>query len=232
VLGVPTDVSRIDDVRALADAAVAAYGAVHVVCNNAGVDTGAPFGEISLQTWDWILRVNLWGVIHGSHVFLPLLQAQGEGHIVNTTSTVTMIGYMPTGTAYVTSKAAISGFTETLFRELQMAGDPVGVSLLIPGPVDTRIPDAERNRPDGVPGLADNPARLALAEQLRAGGSEGLMAPSEVAALVVDGIRARRLHILTHPQTSVEAWQERGRWMADGVQPPANPILEPWTAAR
>jgi short-subunit dehydrogenase len=142
-----------------------------------------------------------------------------------------MIGYMPTGTAYVTSKFAISGFTETLYRELRMADDPVGVSLLIPGPIDTRIPDAERNRPAEVPGLADNPARLALGQQLRAGGSEGLMAPSEVAALVVDGIRARRFHIVTHPETSVEALQARAQWMATGVEPPANPVLEPWTAA-
>lgn len=229
-IAVHTDVSRLADVEALAERTLEAFGAVHVVCNNAGVDTGAPFSDISMAMWHWILGVNLWGVIHGCHVFLPLLRRQGEGHIVNTSSTVTSLGYMPTGGAYVTSKFAINGLTETLYRELAMAGEPIGVSLLIPGPVDTRIPDAERNLPAEVPPLAGHPTRAALVAALQAGGSGGLMAPSEVADHVVRGIRERRFHILTHPEASLESLAGRLAWMRTGVEPPANPELEPWSA--
>ncbi|MGH2849674.1 MAG: SDR family NAD(P)-dependent oxidoreductase [Solirubrobacteraceae bacterium] len=230
VLGVRTDVSRIEDVETLAACTLDAFGAVHVLCNNAGVDTGAPFAEISLPMWHWILGVNLWGAVHGCRVFLPLLRQQDEGHIVNVSSTVTSIGYMPTGGAYVTSKFAINGLTETLFRELDEAGDSVGVSLLIPGPVDTRIPDSERNLPATVPGLAGNRARLALVETLRAGGSDGLMAPSEVADHVVRGIRERRFYILTHPDAATDAIEARLEWMRSNERPPPNPALEPWVA--
>jgi NAD(P)-dependent dehydrogenase (short-subunit alcohol dehydrogenase family) len=229
-IAVPTDVSRLADVEALAQRTLEAFGAVHVVANNAGVDAGAPFADISMAMWHWILGVNLWGVIHGCHVFLPLLRSQGEGHIVNTSSTVTSLGYMPTGDAYVTSKFAINGLTETLYRELTMAGEPIGVSLLIPGPVDTRIPDSERNLPDGVPSLAGHPVRAALLATLRAGGSGGLMAPSEVADHVVRAIRERRFHVLTHPQSSLRALAARLEWMRSGVEPAANPELEPWSA--
>jgi len=229
-IGVRTDVARLEDVEALAERTIAAFGAVHLVCNNAGVDTGAPFAEIPLSMWHWMLGVNLWGVVHGCHVFLPLLRRQDEGHIVNTSSTVTSIGYMPTGGAYVTSKFAINGLTETLYRELSQAGERIGVSLLIPGPVDTRIPDSERNLPETVPALATNPARAALVETLRAGGADGLMSPAEVADHVVRGVRERRFFILTHPDAAIDAVAARVEWMRTGVEPPANPALEPWTA--
>jgi NAD(P)-dependent dehydrogenase (short-subunit alcohol dehydrogenase family) len=231
-IGVRTDVSRLEDVQNLAERTLDAFGAVHVVCNNAGVDTGAPFSDIPITMWQWILGVNLWGVIHGCHVFLPILRRQQEGHIVNTSSTSTSIGYMPTGGAYVTSKFAINGLTETLYRELEQAGEPIGVSLLIPGPVDTRIPDSERNIPDSLPALADHPARRALVEALRAGGSDGLMAPSEVAEHVVRGIRERRFHILTHPDATTGAIETRLQWMRTNVPAPSNPALEPWVAHR
>jgi len=140
---------------------------------------------------------------------------------------VTAVGYVPIGTAYVASKFAVSGFTEALYRELRHANDTVHVSLLIPGPTDTSIPDAERNLPEGVPSLEDNPTRRVIIEALRSGGSEGLMPPSEVAAAVVEGIRERRFHIVTFPEATIDAMQARLDWMRTGIEPPSNPILEP-----
>jgi len=169
-------------------------------------------------------------VIHGCHVFLPLLRRQDEGHIVNTSSTATSLGYMPTGGAYVTSKFAINGLTETLYRELEQAGETVGVSLLIPGPTATRLADCERNIPEELPGLAEHPARRSLLAMLRAGGSDGLMEPSEVAEAVVRGIRERRFYILTHPDAATAAIEARLQWMRTNVPPPSNPELEPWAA--
>jgi NAD(P)-dependent dehydrogenase (short-subunit alcohol dehydrogenase family) len=226
-VGVITDVARADSVQALADRTLEAYGAVHLVCNNAGVMTGAPFEEFHAETFQWIVDVNFWGVINGCRVFLPLLRGQDEGYIVNTSSTVTAVGYVPIGTAYVASKFAVSGFTEALYRELRQANDSVHVSLLIPGPTDTNIPDAERNLPEGVRSLEGNPTRRVIVEALRGGGSEGLMPPSEVAAAVVEGIRERRFHIMTHPDVTIEAIQARLDWMRTGIEPPRSPVLEP-----
>jgi NAD(P)-dependent dehydrogenase (short-subunit alcohol dehydrogenase family) len=138
-IGVPTDVSRADDVQALADRTVAELGGVHVVCNNAGVESGGPFSEIAQRTWDWVLGVNLWGVIHGCRIFLPLLRAQGEGHIVNTGSLASFDTGAPTFAPYNTSKFAVLGLSESLERELRAGGEPVGVSLLAPAFVRTRM---------------------------------------------------------------------------------------------
>src|SRR5579885_1075716 len=104
VLGVPTDVSRAEDVQALADATIEHFGAVHVLCNNSGVETGAMFAEIPVRAWEWVLGVNLWGVLHGCRVFLPLIREQGEGHIVNTASLAAFATGLPTFAPYVTSK--------------------------------------------------------------------------------------------------------------------------------
>ncbi len=227
VIGVVTDVVDAASVQALADRTIEAFGAVHVVCNNAGVMTGAPFSEFPAETFDWVMSVNLGGVVNGCRVFLPLLREQDEGHIVNTSSTVTAVGYVATGSAYVTSKFAVSGLTEALFRELRAANDTVHISLLLPGGTDTNILQAERNLPDGLPSLEDNPARRAVIEKLQTGGSEGLMPPSEVAALVVEGIRKRRFHIITHPEPTIQAFQARVDWMRTGIEPARNPVLEP-----
>jgi len=227
VTGALSDVASRESVASLAERTLDAFGAVHLVCNVAGVFTGAPFGEFPAATFDWVMSVNLGGVINTCRTFLPLLRRQDEGHILNTGSTVFATGHTPLGTAYVASKFGVVGFTEALHRELRSANDTVHLSLLTPGPTDTRIPDAERNLPEGVPSLADNPTRRAVVEALKVGGSEGLMPPGEVAARAVEGIRERRFHIVTHPEPTVLAIQGRLDWMRTGRQPPPNPVLEP-----
>lgn len=219
VVGAIADVSRIEDVEALAATAVDAFGGVHLVCNNAGVDSGAPFSEISQETWDWVLGVNLHGVLNGCRVFLPLLREQPEGHIVNTSSMVGLTGFLPTGTPYAVSKFAVLGLSEMLCHELALAGDTVGVSVLCPGAVDTRMPDAERNLPPGVPPMATHPARAALIEVLRRGGVEGL-SPAQVAEDVVTAVRERRFFVLPHRDEALAAVEARLAWMRSGERPP------------
>jgi NAD(P)-dependent dehydrogenase (short-subunit alcohol dehydrogenase family) len=190
------DVSKAESVQALADAALARFGAVHVVCNNAGVVTAAPAHEHTLADWEWVLGVNLWGPIHGVRSFVPILLQQDEAHIVSTASTAGLVA-APSIAAYNVSKFGVVALMETLAREL--AGTPVGVSVLCPGPINTRIAQAERNRPGDKAAHAATDAErrfyAGVGPMLSAG-----MAPSEVAGLVVRAIRENRFWILTHPE--------------------------------
>lgn len=219
VIGVPADVSRASDVEELAVATLGEFGAVHVVCNNAGVDTGAPFAEIPLAAWDWVFGVNFFGVLHGCRTFLPLIREQGEGHIVNTGSIAGLTGFLPTATPYVASKFAVLGLSENLQHELELAGEPIGVSILCPAFVNTRMPEAERNRPPGVPPLDDHPKRRPVLDYARASVAAGLPA-SEVAGQVVDAIREQRFFVLPNHADAVAAVQARIRWMTENVSPP------------
>ena len=205
--------------QALADATIERFGAVHVLCNNAGVETGADFAAIPAQAWEWVLGVNLWGVLHGCRIFLPLIREQGEGHIVNTASLAAFATGLPTFAPYTTSKFAILAASECLELELLAAGDPIGVSLLCPGVVNTRMPDAERNRPAGVPSTDGNPQRDAILGELRRLAAEVGMDPAEVAGMVVDAIRERRFFVLTHPDDAIGAVERRLAWMRTGVAP-------------
>ncbi|MGH2850735.1 MAG: SDR family NAD(P)-dependent oxidoreductase [Solirubrobacteraceae bacterium] len=218
-IGVRTDVAREADVQALADATIAEFGAVHVLCNNAGVETGAAFAEIPARAWEWVLGVNLWGVLHGCRIFLPLIREQGEGHIVNTASLAAFATGLPTFAPYTTSKFAILAASECLELELLAAGEQVGVSLLCPGVVRTRMPDAERNRPDDVPFSETIPMRRTILGQLRSLAAETGMEPAEVAGMVVDAIRERRFFVLTHPDQAFAAIERRVEWMRTGVPP-------------
>ena len=158
-LAVPTDVSDEAAVNALAAAAIDRFGAVHVVCNNAGVGSPADpwFGPLS--AWRWVLGVNLWGVIHGIRAFLPLLAAQGEGHIVNTAS---MAGLIPgIGPIYDAAKHAVVAISEDLYQAMNVAMLPIGVSVLCPGWVRTSILQADRNWPQS---LGEVPPPAATAE--------------------------------------------------------------------
>jgi NAD(P)-dependent dehydrogenase (short-subunit alcohol dehydrogenase family) len=196
VLARVCDVAREDSVRALADAAVVRFGAVHVVCNNAGVVTAGPTHELSLQDWEWVMSVNLWGPIYGVRAFLPILLKQDEAHILSTASTAGLVA----GAAiapYNVSKFGVVALMETLAREL--AGTKVGVSVLCPGPINTRIPQSERNRP------ADKQVHSETAEERRFYAAAGPMLaggmdPAEVAGLVVRAIGENRFWILTHPE--------------------------------
>jgi NAD(P)-dependent dehydrogenase (short-subunit alcohol dehydrogenase family) len=207
-LAVPTDVSDEAAVNALAAAAVDRFGAVHVVCNNAGVASLADpwFGPLS--AWKWVLGVNLWGVIHGIRAFLPMLAAQGEGHIVNTASAA---GLFPgTSPSYDASKHAVVAISEDLYKAMKIARLPVGVSVLCPGWVRTGIGQAERNWPESL-GEVPPPAATAgvTVPHVQRAVDEG-MAPAAVAGLVADAITADRFWVFTDPeftQVALRRWQ-------------------------
>ena len=203
------DVSDGADVEALRDASLDRFGAVHVVCNNAGVSAGGPLWEQSVQDWEWVLGVNLWGVIHGVRAFTPMMIEQGEGHIVNTASMAGLTS-PPFMGIYNVTKHAVVTLSETLFADLAMAGAAgVGVSVLCPGWVATRIHESGRNRP----GLAEaeGGALLAAGEgglggedpamrELIAGVIAGGLDPADVATQVLDAVRHRQFYVLTHPE--------------------------------
>jgi NAD(P)-dependent dehydrogenase (short-subunit alcohol dehydrogenase family) len=200
VTGVPTDVSDAAQVDALRDAALAAYGAVHVVCNNAGVGTGGLSWEIPLEQYRWVLDVDLFGVIHGVHTFTPLLVEQGEGHIVNTSSMAGLLSPAFMG-PYNIAKHGVVTLSETLFAELASLAPGVGVSVLCPGWVDTRIYDAGRYGRGGTGLVGDDAGGdrgAGLAEIVKGLVADGLQ-PAEVAAQVLDAVLTRRFYVLTHP---------------------------------
>lgn len=212
VIGVRTDVSDGDSVRALADAAVAEFGAVHVVHNNAGVGVGGPIWTHTERDWQWVLGVNLWGVIHGIRVFVPLMLEQGgPAHMVNTASMAGLISVPYLG-AYNVSKHGVVTLSETLYRDLRLADAQIGVSVLCPGLVMTNIFESQRNRPEAL--AADDDAASGGMSALVEGagdshatedavGSFGqILSPDEVGAAVVDAVRRDRFYILTHPEST------------------------------
>jgi NAD(P)-dependent dehydrogenase (short-subunit alcohol dehydrogenase family) len=234
VLPVVTDVADRAAVDALRDSAVAAFGAVHVVCNNAGV--GGPHGplwECPPGEWDWVLGVNLGGVMNGVRAFMPLLLEQDSAHLVNTASIFGV--FAGTLGPYGVSKHAVVALTETLHFNLKSLGvSHVGVSVLCPGAVRTNFGTSARNRPPaagppavrgeaepgGRPGLVGRADR-ASAERFNRLSAAGA-SPAEVAGIVVDGIRSRRFYILTSENRN-EAVTRRGEEIVAGG-PPASPV--------
>ncbi len=192
VLAHRLDVRHADEVEALAGAAVDRFGAVHVLCNNAGVVAqGSPAWETDLDTWRWVIDVDLWSVIHGVRSFVPRMLAGGEpGHVVNTASVAGLVAFEGIA-SYDVAKVGVVALSEALHHELGTAGAPIGVSVLCPGVVRTRIGEAERNRPGGAA-----PAPPPLASQ----SLPTALDPDDVAAMVVDAIGSDRFWILTHPQ--------------------------------
>ena len=196
-LGVRTDVSREGDVRALADAAYGRFGAVHLLCNNAGVFQAGLVWQRTAADWDWVLGVNLVGILHGIRAFVPrLLEQGGDAHIVNTASMAGLISVAYSG-PYVVSKFAAAALTECLAHDLRAQESSIGVSCLVPGLVDTRIADSTRNRPDEPPSEVTAPDHHFVAGVLREQTSTGGRHPDEVAAIVFDAVRARQFWIPT-----------------------------------
>ena len=196
-LGVVTDVSDAASVRALRDRTLDRFGAVHLVHNNAGIGLGGPIWEVSEEDWRWILGVNLWGVINGVAAFVPALIEQGEGHVVNTASIAGLIAAPFLG-PYNATKQAVVAISETLYKDLQAVGAPVGVSVLCPGFVRTRIAESERNRPPWAPDR-DVPGGDELRGAVRSMVDGGIEAAA-VAERVIDAVRADTFYILTHPE--------------------------------
>jgi len=197
----PTDVSDPEAVQALADRAFGEFGAVHVLCNNAGIVPGArfrPVWETSPQDWHWSLGVNLMGVVHGILSFVPRMRAQGGwGHVVNTISVAGLVS----GTnspAYGAAKHAALRATEALHADLTAEGSPIGVTALCPGVVATGIGNSERNRPAGLvpPGGVRGDDPQALQSRLLDLHGRALQ-PAEVAEMVVGAIRERRFYLVT-----------------------------------
>ena len=207
VLAVQTDVSNAEQVEALAQKAFAAYNAVHLLFNNAGVGAGTTVWDSSLADWQWVLGVNLWGIIHGIHYFVPRMLAQNEpGYVVNTASSEGVVTHAGLG-IYRTSKHAAVSLTETLALELAERGANIKVSVLCPEWVNTRILESERNRPDTLQNTGEQPITpemLTAIQTLYQAIQRGLP-PAQVAAIVFDAIREEKFYIFTHPTTKIGA---------------------------
>ncbi len=222
VLAVRCDVSKGADVEALAKRAVDEFGAIHVVCNNAGVVPPAgPLWERTEADWDWVLGTNLWGVIHGVRTFVPIMIEQGTaGHIVNTASLAGLVS-VPWLGIYNVSKHAVVTLSETLYRELEAIGSQVKVSVLCPAWVTTRLGDADRNRPAEL----QNPEREKTAqeeaiEQAVRGFLEAGISTEQVATAVVKAVKEEKLYILTHPE-SIDAVRGRMEDIVESRNPSA-----------
>jgi NAD(P)-dependent dehydrogenase (short-subunit alcohol dehydrogenase family) len=191
-LAVRTDVSDLGQVQRLADSAFATFGTVHVLCNNAGVAVWGGLERATHRDWQWVLGINLWGVIHGVEAFVPRMIAQGQGgHILNTASMAGLIASQGLG-VYNTSKYAVVGLSETLHKDLRPHG--IGVSILCPMGVSTNIRTSERNRPADLQnpkGPEDNDWFQLIGRYLE---------PEDVAGRVLRAVKANRLYVITHEE--------------------------------
>ena len=222
VLGIHADVSKHTDVEMVRDKTLAAFGGVHLLFNNAGVQASkaTAFWESSLNDWHWVVGVNLWGVIHGIRTFLPVMVAQNEpAHVVNTAS---MAGLFPTTVngIYSVTKSAVVNLSEDLYLQVGERGLPIGVTVVCPSFVRTRLNEAERNRPAdlaGPPAPPLPPERAELVKNFEALNETGTP-PDEFAGFVFDAIRADRLYCLPH-RDRVEVLRERVENIISGTNP-------------
>lgn len=228
VLAVPTDVRDEHAIDALAAATFERFGTAHVVCNNAGVGVGGLAWTVPADRWRWIVDVNLLSVAHGVRAFVPRMIEQGEGHVVNTASAAGILTG-PAMAPYYATKHGVVALSESLHFDLQLTGATgVGVSVLCPEWVRTRIHDSERNRPDDVaemalPGGADGDG--AGMRDIVQGLVDSGIDPDDAADMVVDAIRSRRFWIFTHDTTVPTA---RKRW--DAIVGDGQPTLWDVTA--
>jgi NAD(P)-dependent dehydrogenase (short-subunit alcohol dehydrogenase family) len=203
VLALRTDVSKSEEIEALANKTLDAFGAVHLLFNNAGVGAGTTVWESTPADWEWVLGVNLWGVIYGVRTFVPIMLKQNEeSHIVNTASIAGLISGPALG-AYKVSKHGVVSLSETLACELAAIGSKIKVSVLCPAGVNTRIMDSDRNRPaemqnDSAVELT-HPAVKQMDEMLRQLVETG-MSPAQIAEAVFAAIRSEKFYILTHAE--------------------------------
>ena len=206
VLAFICDVRKGEQVQALADAAMEKFGAVHLLFNNAGVGSGGLIWENTEADWEWVLGVNLWGVIHGVRIFTKLMLACAqkdpayEGHIVNTASMAGLLNAPAMG-VYNVSKHAVVSLSETLYHDLQLVDAPMGASVLCPYFVPTGISQSQRNRPDDVrmsePETASQLVAQALTDKAV---TSGKVSAAQVAHMTFDAIRAGQFYIYSHPR--------------------------------
>ena len=214
-LAVRTDVADVAQVRALADRAYQRFGAVHVLCNNAGVVVTGGLEQATLQDWQWLIGVNVWGVIHGLLAFLPRMIAQGPpGHVLNTASMAGLVASQGLG-IYNTTTYAVVGLSETLAKDLKPHG--IGVSVLCPMGVASRIRDAERARPAALrnPEGRGRPAPIELIGRT--------LTADEVAAQALEAIRPGELYVVTHEEALEPLRRRWQRLEAAGRRRPGAP---------
>ncbi len=199
------DVRKPEQVQALADATMKKFGAVHLVFNNAGVGSGGLIWEHSLADWEWVLGVNLWGVVHGVRTFTPLMlecakkDPQYQGHIVNTASMAGLLN-APNMGIYNVSKHAVVSLSETLYQDLQLIQAPIGASVLCPYFVPTGISQSQRNRPDELKSAAAPTASQLAAQAVSDKAvSSGKVSAAQVAERTFDAVRDGRFYIYSHP---------------------------------
>ena len=221
VLPVPTDVASSEQVDALRERALEAFGAVHMLCNNAGVTgLGRSLWEMTRADWEWVLGVNLWGVINGIRSFVPVLRRQDAAHIVNTASVAGLVAGMLG--PYSVTKHAVVALSEALYVQLLQDGSNVGVSVLCPGWVKTQILNSERNRPADLEPPVPDPAWVAAREIARQLVESG-MEPAQVASHVVEAVREGRFYVLTHPEMN-DAIRRRTEDVLAGGPPRLSPL--------
>jgi NAD(P)-dependent dehydrogenase (short-subunit alcohol dehydrogenase family) len=201
VIGVRTDVSKAAEVEALAQKTLAAFGGAHLLANNAGVAEGGNVWDNTVADWEWVLGVNMWGVIHGVRVFTPIMLKQGsEGHIINTASVAGLIS--PPGMGiYCVSKHAVVTLSECLHHDLAQQKAKLKCSVLCPAYVPTGIADSGRNRPADLKQTREKTAAdLALDASLKKAVQSGKLSAADVAQKVYEAVRDERFYILTHPK--------------------------------
>jgi NAD(P)-dependent dehydrogenase (short-subunit alcohol dehydrogenase family) len=195
-VAMPVDVSSAAQMAALAEAVLARFGRVDIVCNNAGVAPKVRIQDATLDDWRWMIDVNLWGVIHGINAFLPLLLAnQTGGYIVNTSSAGGFVTGPMIGT-YCATKAAVVALSESLNMELQMQGANIGVTILAPGTVRTNLHTSVRNRPSGLSDVNANDIDFKKAGALA--GPQRWITADSVGPVVIDAMRRGALYVTTH----------------------------------
>ena len=221
-VGVRTDVSRYDEVEALAQASLDAFGKVHVVANNAGVSQTGPFWELTLDDWRWVWDVNVWGVVHGVKAFARRLMDHGEGgHFINTASEAGFLG-IGHHAPYCASKWAVISMSLSLYSELAAACSGVGVSVVCPGFVDTQIHRSWRNRPEddqSWTGREVDPEALARADAFQGRG----VPPEDVARVTLEALKADRFWVF-----NTDHWQDLVARVRDQTLSAENPPVHTW----
>ncbi len=205
VLAMRCDVRKAEQIQALADASMAMFGAVHLVFNNAGVGSGGLVWENTQADWEWVLGVNLWGVIHGVRVFTPLMlecakkDSSYQGHIVNTASMAGLLN-APTMGVYNVSKHAVVSLSETLYHDLKLVDAPIGASVVCPYFVPTGISQSHLNRPDDVKNTAAPTASQRVAQAMsHKAVTSGKVSAAQVAEWTFNAIREGKFYIYSHP---------------------------------
>jgi NAD(P)-dependent dehydrogenase (short-subunit alcohol dehydrogenase family) len=216
VMGVPTDVGQLSEVERLAKVTLDTFGGVHLLVNNAGVFRPGYMWQISLEEWEWVVRVNLWGTVYGIRVFLPHLLEQTEGHVVNVSSTGGLMT-TPVQGPYTATKHAIVGLSKGLKAELGMKGAAIGVTVVCPGMVATNITtQLETTGPGGMPRPPDLPAEVAaLWEVMRTVTDQGIPA-ADVGPMVLDAVRENRFWLLPNGEQFFPVFEEELRALKAG----------------